>query len=157
MDCFDDLGDKFGRKSRSSSQVKVKTKSKVNKKKKKKTRMGKIIPFSTCLRLNRKKKRKGSDEPGTTGQPTTSLTIHEKSMIQKEEIPGTSQQEPQLSLPCTDQFESALSGREQEIVPGRNFKSFLITVNNIPTHLLCMESAGSQISKETFVSNSFTR
>lgn len=127
MDCFDDLGDKFGRRSRSSSQVKIKTKSKVNKKKKKKTRMGKIIPFSTCLRLNRKKKRKGSDEPGTTGQPATSLTIREIAMVQDEEIPGTSHQ---AGLPCTDEFENADPGREQDIIkPGKNFIKYPLFTN----------------------------
>ena len=114
MDCFDDLGDKFGRRSRSSSQVKssasVKSKSKVNKKKK--TRMGKMIPFSTCLRLNRRKKRKGSDEASSanTGQvPVTSqLTIHgpseTASRIQGDEEPGTSQGGGHSTLPsCIDQ------------------------------------------------------
>lgn len=113
MDCFDDLGDKFGRRSRSSSQVKssasVKSKSKVNKKKK--TRMGKMIPFSTCLRLNRRKKRKGSDEASSsnTGQVpvTTQLTIHgprTASRIEGDEEPGTSQGGGHSTLPsCTDQ------------------------------------------------------
>lgn len=112
MDCFDDLGDKFGRRSRSSSQVKAKTKSKVNKKKKKKTRMGKIIPFSTCLRLNRRKKSKGSDEP-----------VRGTSMSKEEEqelLPGTSRQEPQSTSRSSDQPEEASSYREQEkIVPGK--------------------------------------
>lgn len=82
--------------------------------------MGKIIPFSTCLRLNRKKKRKASDDPGTTGQPAaTSLTIRETTMVKDKEIP---QQDPCSSSVGTDQFKDTLSGREHGIVePGMIF------------------------------------
>ena len=82
--------------------------------------MGKMIPFSACLRLNRKKERHGSDE-----LPITSLTAQGTSMKAGEElIPGTSRIDLH-TLPCIDQPEEASSSREPgRIEQGKIFCSF---------------------------------
>lgn len=129
MDCFDDLGDKFGRRSRSSSQVKTKTKSKVNKKKKK-TRMGKIIPFSTCLRLNKSKKRKGSDEP-IIEPSITSLKARGASTIAGEEVFNPElKQKDQSTLPATSLIEPLEASK---IEPGKKTNSLIPRMSEKPS------------------------